>query len=178
MLGGFAIAAVGAAGQESTSSNDPAPFSTTTAVTEVQPAIKEHFAIFRDQPASAMPADAAVAVGSPGRYGRNSDLAREIRTPSGPGYVIPANGYMCIAIPDPVDGYGESCASTEDAISRGLWVRLVGDQAESRAIDAFVIPDGEVLDATTSRSSQSAGRGAITRIGVASDPPPTLDDAN
>jgi hypothetical protein len=51
--------------------------------------------------------------------------AREISTPNGVGYVMPAaDGSACLAVPDPADGYGESCASAEQIAQRGLAVVL------------------------------------------------------
>ena len=45
--------------------------------------------------------------------------------------MIPGNGYLCIAIPDPVDGYGESCTTIDVVLQQGLWVRLSGDVADA-----------------------------------------------
>lgn len=114
----------------------------TSAVPDVQAAISAHFALFRDQPATGMPADAVAQVGSPGRYGRNPDLAREIETPTGPGWVIPGNGYLCIAVPDPVDGYGTTCLPTDVAAQQGLSIRLWGDLPSGKTAETMLVPDG------------------------------------
>lgn len=98
----------------------------TTAVAAVQQQILDSFAIFRDRPATPMPADVAEQVGSPRRYGRNPNLARKITTVTGDGWVVPGDGWLCIAMPDPVDGFGTTCLPTQIAAARGLHVALSG----------------------------------------------------
>lgn len=118
------------------------PLSVAEAVKEVQRDISTHFRLFRIQPAAPMPPDVALAIASPSRFGRNAELARGVATPNGPGWVIPGDGYICIAVPDPVDGYAESCTATEVAVKQGLWVALEGEGTDAEAIDTILVPDG------------------------------------
>lgn len=98
----------------------------TTAVPAVQQQILDQFRIFRDQMPSAIPTDVAEQIASPKRWGRNPNLARKIKTVTGDGWVIPGDGFLCIAIPDPVDGFGTTCQPTQMAAARGLQVGLSG----------------------------------------------------
>jgi hypothetical protein len=77
--------------------------------------------------------------------------ARAIATASGTGYVMPAaDGRVCLAVPDPGDGYGESCATAEQIEQRGLPVILTSDRGGAMAAvvpktasDAVLhLPDG------------------------------------
>lgn len=171
-----ALGAVSATPAAPTAATSPAVDSTTPTVATptVQPEIAAHFALFRDQPAAPIPAGIATGIASPSRFGRNPALARSIDTPTGRGWVIPGDGYLCIAIPDPVDGYGESCNTAGRAIAHGLWVRLAGDGPSSKAVDAFIVPDGTTVRAQPGRKTSSAGVGVVTRTGVASDAQPTI----
>lgn len=64
--------------------------------------------------------------------------ARKIATASGPGYVMPAaGGRVCLAVPDPGNGYGESCATAEQIEERGLPVILTSDTS---GVMAAVVP--------------------------------------
>lgn len=114
----------------------------TVAVAELQPAIVEHFALFREKPAAVMPDDAKQQIGSATRYGRNASLARAIKTVTGTGWVIPGDGYLCIAVPDPVDGYGTSCLPTEDAVRQGLALTLSGNMPDGQAAETLLVADG------------------------------------
>lgn len=61
------------------------------------------------------------------RAGVDLDNARAV-APSGAGYVwaFAGSGNVCIAIPDPTDGFGVACRSIEDALAGRLWVGLNG----------------------------------------------------
>jgi hypothetical protein len=64
--------------------------------------------------------------------------AREINTPNGRGYVVPAaDGSVCLAVPDVGDGYGESCADAQQIEQRGLPVILTSG---NRGTMAAVVP--------------------------------------
>ena len=151
IAGSTAVVAVGAnaanstpdkAASSSASGESTTPVTTTTPVPVVQSDITNNFVLFRDQPASPIPPDIAARVASSERFGRNADLARSIQTPHGTGWVIPGDHWLCIVMPDPVDGYGESCNPTSTAIERGLWIRLAGDSPDAKASDALLVPDG------------------------------------
>lgn len=137
----------------------------TSAVAVVQPDIANNFALFRAQGATPMPADLAKALGSPTKFGRNAALARKITTPSGTGWVIPGDGFICLAVPDPVDGYGESCTATDVVVKQGLWVGLRGDGPDAKSLDTVLVPDGKVA-VVDSGSGQSTL--AASPLGVAS----------
>lgn len=178
MAAGLLAAGLASAASSSSSDNDRTAYTDqTVAVESVQPDIRTRFAIFREQPATPMPAKLAEQIASPHRYGRNADLARSIRTPYGTGYVIPGDGHLCIAVPDPVDGFGESCVDTETATQLGLWVRLVGDGPDAKAMDTIVMPDGTTLEPGAEARNTAAGTNAVSRIGRASDQPPRLQTA-
>lgn len=162
----------------STQTNSEAPTSTRAAgaaVPEVQADIANNFAIFRDKPATSMPSAIAARVGSAARFGRNANLARSIATPYGPGWVIPGDQYVCITMPDPVDGFGESCAQTSVAVKEGVWLRLAGDSADAKAADVLLAPDGANVSSATPRQVSKRSLGVYTRAGATSEPPPTVD---
>jgi hypothetical protein len=133
----------------------------TTAVAVVQQPIEESFKIFRDRSATPMPAKIAAQVGSPSRFGRNPNLARRIRTPTGDGWIIPGDGWLCIAMPDPVDGYGTSCLPTQIAAKQGLYVGLSGGKGIPAGMSAQV-----ALVSDTMSNSIHAQNG----VGVAGSP--------
>lgn len=142
----------------------------TVAVKAVSPDTVAAFRVFREAPPTAMPGDVSAMVGSPERFGRNPALARQIQTATGTGWVIPGDGHLCIAVPDPVDGWGTSCAPTAVAIERGLGISLTDSTGKSK--ETLLVPDGR--RATRSPGSAviplaaSAARGAIkpNRYGV------------
>lgn len=153
--------AVGSAGAED--APDPLAVSPTAeqpaAIGAVQPDQAQSLRILRRAPRAAdvLPPDAEAAVG-PGRFGRNPELARAISTPTGTGWVVPGDETICLIAPDPVDGYGVTCAPTSvvktDGITLGMAskerstaVTLVPDGAEVTVVDedrtsAEVAPDG------------------------------------
>jgi len=71
-------------------------------------------------------------------YGR----ARAIDTPSGRGYVMPAgHDSVCLAVPDPGNGYGQSCATQDEITKRGLLVELSVQDGDASQLVALV-PSG------------------------------------
>lgn len=129
--------------------------------TEVSSDLVLNFALFRRQAASSMPASTRSQIGTERRFGRNADLARRIETVGGPGWVIPGNGFVCIAVPDPVDGFGTTCSSIRGAVDRGLWIRLASGDPDGKGYDTVLAPDGqEAVDAN--------GDAMPARLGVSS----------
>ncbi|MCW2982997.1 MAG: hypothetical protein JWR63_567 [Conexibacter sp.] len=134
-IAGVALAADSNNASSATPSQAP-----TVAVAAVQPDAAAAFKLLRTTPPSVMPADVAEAVASPAGYGRNSALARAIKTATGTGWVIPGNGYLCIAIPDPGFGWGTSCVPTAVAAQRGLSIGLTS--ASGKTAETLLVPDG------------------------------------
>jgi hypothetical protein len=115
----------------------------TTAVAEAGDDVTSHFTLFRDHPASGMPADVVQMMASPGHYGRNAALARAIDTANGQGWVVPGDGYLCMVLPNgTASGYAEGCTPTDLAVRDGLWVRLSGEGDGATALDTVLAPDG------------------------------------
>lgn len=111
----------------------------------------------------ALPADAAAAAG-PGRFGRNPGLSRAVRTATGTGWVVPGDGVVCLVVPDPVDGYGTSCAPTDVIGDDGLTVGVAGDDAASATT---LVPDGATVvveDDRGRRSQVTPDANGVTRI--------------
>lgn len=143
------VATTGAASAVALAEDSPTPEITpaeanakvTRAVASVQPQISDNFALFRNQPASAVPAELVEQIASPQRHGRNAALARTIQTPYGTGWVVPGDGFVCIAVPTTTQGHATSCVPTAVALKRGLWLRLVGDRADGKALDTLMVPD-------------------------------------
>jgi hypothetical protein len=146
----------------------------TVAVPAVQAAIAAGFPLFRVKPPTAMPEPLATQLASPTRFGRNAALARAIATPYGTGWVIPGDGYLCLAVPDPVSGYGESCTSVAVAAEQGLWLRLHGGRADGKALDTLVLPNATKV-AETSRSQATTlsptSDGVVSQLTDADAPP-------
>lgn len=115
----------------------------TTAVVTVSGDILRTLSVFRTRTPTPIPADLVPRIASPDKYGRNPALARQIETVTGTGYVIPGDGYVCIVVPDPVDGYGSTCDTVGNIKKRGLYIGLkegaipVGKHAQT-----VVVPDG------------------------------------
>jgi hypothetical protein len=160
LLATCAIAALATTGVALVASADPAPNNTsvtavtmraantpTTAVTAVQPDAAASFKLLRTTPPTPMPADVIAGIGSPERFGRNPALARAIKTPTGTGWVIPGDGFLCIAIPDPVDGWGSTCLPTDVAAVRGLDIGLTA--ADGRTIETMLVPDDAPVEKVT-----------------------------
>lgn len=113
--------------------------------------------------ADALPADALSAAG-PGRFGRNPGLSRAIRTTTGTGWIVPGDGVVCLVVPDPVDGYGTSCAPTGVVVDDGL---TVGVATEDGASATTLVPDGAsvvVEDDTGRRARVAPDASGVTRV--------------
>lgn len=97
----------------------------------------------RERTASdAMSPEALKQVGDSRASGRNSQLSRAIKTPTGTGWVTPGNDMVCIAVPDPVDGFGSVCDYTDAVTERGLAVLMVPDRTQALAHLSLLLPDG------------------------------------
>lgn len=101
----------------------------------------------------AMPADVARTVAGPALFGRNARLSRAIVTPTGTGWVVPGDETVCVVVPDPVDGYGTSCAPTSVVAASGLTVGLA-DEGSSTAVT--LLPDDARLVVTEDDRSTEA----------------------
>lgn len=145
-LGGGAVAV--AAGGNSGESN-PVPNQSSVEVHAVDHAIASSFAVFRSSGNSEkMPTEVAAEVASPDRYGRNADLARGLETINGPGWIIPGNQSLCLAVPDPIDGYGMSCVSSDWASKFGVFVVMVSGDRPAEARVTMLVPDGAEVQAS------------------------------
>lgn len=100
--------------------------------------LKSSLKVFERAP-DVMPQDVAAQVASSERFGRNASLARKVSTTTGTGWVIPGKGYVCLAVPDPVDGFATSCVANHEAIKNGITVDLIGGKAA---------PAGKVAETT------------------------------
>jgi hypothetical protein len=87
------------------------------------------------------------------------DGARAVAASAGRAvWAVPGRDKLCLAIPDPVDGFGISCADIAAVKSGRLWVTLVG-LAGQRAGDVRIaqfVPDG--VDAVTAVSDSGNTR--------------------
>jgi hypothetical protein len=135
------------------------------AVSSVSVGIERQFAVFRSQPATPMPADVAEAVASPARFGRNAALARDIWTVNGRGWVVPGDQYICIVVPDPVDGYGTGC-------TRLAWAQKSGVILEMRDLSGHgsstaLAPDPasvQFMDAAGAARTIPTNSGVVSRV--------------
>lgn len=114
----------------------------TAAVRDVPADVARRFKLFREQKPGAMSNRLKERVASPDKFGRSASLAREIETPYGPGWVIPGDGFLCLAVPTPVGTEGVTCMPAALAAKRGLWLRLSSIQGTDKALDTVVVPDG------------------------------------
>jgi hypothetical protein len=78
-------------------------------------------------------------------------------------------------MPDPIDGYGEGCVSTTDAIQRGVWIRLAGDSPDAPAADVLLVPDGAHVNSAPTGKTSTDGPSVVTHQGTAADARPTVD---
>lgn len=171
MLALVPVVATGATGQAAT---DPEPakwdpqaleVQKTTAVSSVPREIGGSFALFRDNPADVVPAPARAAIASQ-QYGRNAALARSISTPYGTGYVVPGDGWMCVAVPlaaTEVEGMSVGCTPTAVAIRQGLWVRLTSPDG-SKALETVVVPDGTTAVQSGDRKLVPSSDGVVSEV--------------
>lgn len=137
-IGGSAIASGGPTDAPVAVASPQAPLAPIGAVEPDQAAA---FAVLRRPrvASDAIPADIAAAVASPGKFGRNPELSRAVRTSTGKGWVVPGRGFLCIVAPASADGYGTSCLPTQVAVDEGLTLQLVEpDESSSTSL----LPDG------------------------------------
>ena len=79
--------------------------------------------------------------------------ARAIATPTGTGYVMhAADGRVCLAVPDPADGWGQSCATPEQIEQRGLVVGLAPREGHSGSAELVAVLPDSVSDVTLHRA--------------------------
>jgi hypothetical protein len=87
--------------------------------------------------------------------GLDLDAARAAM-PGGRGniWVLPGKDKVCLAIPDPVDGFGVNCRDAASVAAGELWVGLVGlpGQQAGDARVAVLVPDGTDTVTTVERS--------------------------
>ncbi len=152
---GIAVASTGPAGAEG--APDPlavAPDASPAPIGAVQPEQAQTLRVLRraHRPSDDMPARAAAVVDA-SRFGRNPDLARAIRTPTGTGWVVPGKDTICLIAPDPVDGYGVSCSPTAVVKTDGITLGMASDDGST----AFtVVPDGAEVTAVDDDASTDA----------------------
>jgi hypothetical protein len=76
--------------------------------------------------------------------------ARTFASPTGTAYLIPTkSGGYCLAVPDPVDGYGQSCSTTEEIAQRGLIIVMVPPQGGEVTLVAVLPTDARSARLTT-----------------------------
>ena len=74
--------------------------------------------------------------------GRNLSLSRVIRTPTGRGWAFPGNRAVCLAVPDPTDGFGVTCANTSFAALFGLAAMLASPDRPGNVDLTLLLPEG------------------------------------
>jgi hypothetical protein len=94
------------------------------------------------------------------RAGADLDTARAV-APAGDGYVwvVAGDRNVCLAIPDPVDGFGVACRSIEDALAGRLWVGLNGlahQTAGDVRVAVFAPDDARSIESVASDGSRRA----------------------
>jgi hypothetical protein len=167
----LALALCVTAGLAIADDNTPPPTTATVAETPVQASPLEQFGVFRRPQAQgdALPVRAReMLTVSAQRAAADLDTARAV-APSGAGYVWAFAGdqSVCVAIPDPIDGFGVACRSTEDVLAGRLWVGLNGlpGQKAGDARVAVFVPDD--VDSVTSVAGNGTRRTIAVRDNVA-----------
>lgn len=129
----------------STTQPAPGPFGDTakTQIKAVEPDLASSFAGFRRErsAADAIPDDVRALLGETELTGKNPNLARAIKSNSGTAWMIPGDGTLCIALPDPYDIVVLGCTSTAHALGNGAVVTEVDPLAKS-ALVGLTVPDG------------------------------------
>lgn len=177
LVTGLATAgAVGVVGQATAGdAPGPSPASPTAVppapIATIQPDQAKTLRVFRRPrtASDALPA-AAVPAASTARYGRNPRLSRAIDTPTGTGWVVPGDNVLCLIVPDPIDGYGTSCAPTAVVEREGLTVGLVGADSSTAVT---LVPDGATVTTTDDADRTTAVRPDAS--GVVRTNPETTD---
>lgn len=71
-------------------------------------------------------------------------------------WIAPAGDEVCLFVPDPVDGYGATCSSTNDIAAGRAIAILAGAPGEgSRAVVAALVPDGGQAPTIADGNSQA-----------------------
>lgn len=112
-------------------------------VDAVEPTAKRALAVLEAAPVSPVPEKVAEQVASPVRFGRNPKLARAILSATGPGWVVPGRGHVCIVVPDPGYGYATACGPTADIARKGLWIGLSGEDPSGETKVTVLTPPGK-----------------------------------
>lgn len=112
-------------------------------IDELQGDQTRNFAIFQRARTSqdVMPSDVRALLGETDITGKNVDLARRVPTPDGDAWAIPGNGAVCLALPDPHDTLGLTCAPTDVAMARGEVAMIVAG-SEPRVLLGVIVPEG------------------------------------
>lgn len=136
-----------AVGDDSASSSETAA----AAAPKIDPATA--FGVFRRpaQSADAMPdSEQRILAGVARRENVSLANARAVAPSAGRlVWAIPGPDKVCLAIPDPIDGYGFHCADASSAANGGLWTGIAGllGQRVGDGRVAIFVPDG--VDAVT-----------------------------
>lgn len=120
-------------------------------VATTSPDITDHFAVFAKQPGAAAGQQTLrnqFGRSTPGAAASNADFDQAHSVPiadsASEAWIAPAGEKVCVFIPDPVDGFGATCATPEDA-ANGYGVGVLGPAAGSndRSVRvAVIVPDG------------------------------------
>lgn len=86
-----------------------------------------------------------------------------------PAWLVPAEGRLCLFLPDPVDGFGATCQKDDAAINGRLRTTLVGPSFPGGgSLNALVVPDGvevvTVADADGTREVAVRDNVAVFRL--------------
>lgn len=95
--------------------------------------------------------------------------AHQISTPFGTGYVMTSadGNTVCVAVPDTIEGYGQSCSAASEVRSSGLVVSMVAaDKSQLPSELVVVLPSG--ASPPVLRFSKGGERRLPIRDGVAS----------
>lgn len=109
-----------------------------------------HFAVFRRVRGAAdtIPPVVGHLLGESDVTGKNLALAKRFETPDGPGWAIPGNGAVCLALPDRLADVGVACSSTEDAAAHGAIAMMIGADRPYRTLLGMLVPDAASVVAT------------------------------
>lgn len=171
---GLAVGSAGSAGAED--APDPlsvAPDAAPAPIGAVQPDQAQSLKVLRRarRASDAMPPQVAAAVG-PERFGRNPGLARAIQTPTGTGWVVPGDETICLIAPDPVNGYGVTCAPVSVVQTDGI---TLGMASADRSTAITLVPDG--AEVTVVDTDDTSARVAPDASGVVTVPDAQKVDA-
>jgi hypothetical protein len=109
------------------------------------PAGADRFGVFRRPADDLPPAIRAQLMPATAGTGVDFDAARAVAAAgTGAVWAIPGPDQICLAQPDPIDGFAINCASIDAALAGRLWVGLNGlpGQAAGDVRLAILVPDG------------------------------------